>query len=89
MGHNSRSDWSAQEFENILTYMVTPEEERSEERTQMGKGSPKPIDWRSQGAVNAIQDQGRCGSCWAFSSVQSMEGRHKVNGGRLEKFSEQ
>jgi len=50
---------------------------------------PESIDWRELGGVNAIQNQGSCGSCWAFSSVVSMEGAHFVATGTLEKFSEQ
>merc|ERR1711877_64175 len=41
------------------------------------------------GCVNAIRDQGQCGSCWAFSSVASLEGAHCVATGTLSQFSEQ
>ena len=49
------------------------------------------VDWVTAGCVNAIQNQGSCGSCWAFSTVASMEGAHCVKDGvsSLVKLSEQ
>jgi C1A family cysteine protease len=47
------------------------------------------VDWRTKGAVNDIQDQGKCGSCWAFSSTAAMEGAHFLASGKLLKLSEQ
>lgn len=47
------------------------------------------VDWRQKNAVNAIQDQGQCGSCWAFSTMASVEGEHAIKTGELLKFSEQ
>jgi len=49
----------------------------------------KSVDWRTKGAVNAVQDQGQCGSCWAFSSTAAMEGAHFLKTGKLIKLAEQ
>jgi len=47
------------------------------------------VDWRKKGCVNAIKDQGQCGSCWAFSTVQASEGVYAAKNGKLYNLSEQ
>ena len=56
---------------------------------KVSNAAPDSYDWRNQGRVSPIKDQGSCGSCWAFSTVANLEGLYYANKGVMKTFSEQ
>ncbi|KAM1981741.1 hypothetical protein ACFX15_038194 [Malus domestica] len=50
---------------------------------------PPSVDWRKNGAVTPVKDQGHCGSCWAFSTVVAVEGVNQIKTKNLVSLSEQ
>merc|ERR1712080_5962 len=47
------------------------------------------VDWTTKGVVNLVKNQGQCGSCWAFSTIGSIESRSAIATGSLPDLAEQ
>jgi len=61
------------------------------QRATVDFSTPTPVayDWRKEGAVGVIKDQGQCGSCWAFAAVGNIEGQDFIKHHTLQNFAEQ
>jgi len=85
---NQFGDLSHDEFKAL--YLSAPMEKNVEARPYVSTGvkAPASMDWRDKNAVTPVKDQGQCGSCWAFSTVASIEGAHALATGKLVSLSE-
>ena len=87
LGHNMFSDWSREEYRSMLGARHQPATKTV--WLEENGNTPNSVNWVEDGAVTAVKDQGRCGSCWAFSTTGSLEGAHYIATGELLSFSEQ
>jgi C1A family cysteine protease len=89
VGHNEFSSMTEEEFSVRLGYRGPQEFGDDVLFTELPEALEGGVDWRSKGAVNAVKNQGGCGSCWAFSAIAAIEGHFKIQHGALKSFSEQ
>ena len=99
VGHNFFSDWSESEMSDILPENQTnlPGHAADCKLPHPNSGdiiiqdddAPASVDWRLEGMVNPVRDQGYCGSCYVFSGITTIESAWAIATGDLYDLSEQ
>jgi len=87
VGHNHLSTYTEDELKEVMGHI--PEMDELKDSVVLEESSNPSKNWVLAGMVNAIQNQKRCGSCWAFSSIAAIESAHAIAGNKLIKLSEQ
>jgi len=91
MGYNKFMDLTASEFSQMYKGFIPELSKDSHVENLKDDNLPESVDWRTgaQVAVGPVKEQGQCGSCWAFSTVGSLEGLSALFGDKkLQSFSE-
>eukprot|EP01103_Thecamoeba_quadrilineata_P014994 TRINITY_DN4603_c0_g2_i1.p1 TRINITY_DN4603_c0_g2~~TRINITY_DN4603_c0_g2_i1.p1 ORF type:complete len:376 (+),score=72.35 TRINITY_DN4603_c0_g2_i1:74-1201(+) len=93
-GVNQFSDLTDEEFRRYLGYnkqwKFSTQPTNQVELTMIEKPLnvlPDSVDWRDNGIITAVKNQGQCGSCWAFGTVESVESYWALATGRLQDLS--
>merc|ERR1712055_1116440 len=89
-GVNALSDLTEEEYkQQYLSSLIVPTSSNATMHVADNEPIPNSVDWRSQGMVTPVKNQGQCGSCYSFSATGALEGAHKKVHGALPSLSEQ
>lgn len=87
---NELSDLTEEEYHRLyLSSLKVPETSNATLYVPSNDAIPNAVDWRSQGMVTGVKNQGQCGSCYSFSATGALEGAWKKAKGSLPSLSEQ
>lgn len=93
LGHHKYSELDPLEMKQKLNGAIPRPRNHTHQghvrRHVVDKRTPTSVDWRTQGCVTEIEDQGLCGSCFTFSTTGSLEGQYCKKNKTLLTLSEQ
>jgi cathepsin H len=94
-GINEFSDMTEDEFFEHFKFVKEPQDcsatnfNHVVEKKFALEELPNYWDWRNVGGVTPVKNQGKCGSCWTFSTVGSLESHYLIKYNQFRNLSEQ
>lgn len=89
MGVNHLCDLTHEEFMERNKLKVPDMPKQAKKYQMQAKTMAAQVDWRDQGYVTDVKDQGQCGSCWAFGAIASLEAAQFEKHGSTVQMSDQ
>jgi len=95
LGHNQFSDLTPEEFRAMYLLPsgvdVSPHDDPPGTAVAAADlpAPPAAVDWVAKGVFPPVKNQGRCGSCYAFAAVGTIESAFVIAGNNLTALSEQ
>lgn len=90
LGLNNFADWTWEEFQmHRLGAAQNCSATLKGNHKLTNEALPESKDWRDEGIVSAVKNQGHCGSCWTFSTTGSLEAAYAQAYGKNISLSEQ
>jgi cathepsin L len=86
---NRFAAWTPSEYKTLLGRRSVRPIAQDSAAKPLSADPPDAIDWRTYKIVNAIKEQGPCGSCWAFGTIQAAESAYARKYHTLYSCSEQ
>jgi hypothetical protein len=77
-GFTKFSDWSFEEFKKINGFVPKHPLVKTSQGPLKAPGGA--IDWVAAGKTTPVKNQGQCGSCWAFSTTETVESANLIAG---------
>jgi KDEL-tailed cysteine endopeptidase len=93
---NQFADWTPEEYDSMRGTTELPMNmtkalniDIAELEPSLYANIPDSFDWRQQGKVTAIKNQGSCGCCWAFACAATIESAYAIRHNQFVSLSEQ